>query len=59
MAIEFRLSCILRRQDVLSFEPGIIFHDKLLHPTDYVGCNYLSLSVIPASDTTLHIIRIL
>ena len=34
-------------------EAGIIDRDKQLHPTDTVGCNYLSLSLIPASGTIL------
>ena len=32
---------------------GIQGVDKQLHPTVSVGCTYLSLSLIPASDMTL------
>ena len=34
-------------------EAGIKGRDKLLHPTISVWCNYLSLSLTPASGTTL------
>ena len=30
-------------------EAGIKGRDKKLHPTDTVGCNYLSLPLIPAA----------
>ena len=30
---------------------GAYCETPLLHPTDIVGCNYLSLPLIPASDT--------
>ena len=32
-------------------EAGIKGMDKKLHPTDIVGCNYLSMPLIPASRT--------
>ena len=34
-------------------EAGIKGRDKKLHPTVSVGCNYLSLPLIPASVTTV------
>ena len=34
------------------FESDIQGKNKLLHPTVSVGCNYLSLSLVPASSGT-------
>ena len=34
-------------------EAGIKGVDRQLHPTVSVGCKYLSLPLVPASDTTL------
>ena len=45
--------------ELVCLKAGIKGRDKELHPTDTVGCNYLSLSLISPSGTNPHVMFII